>query len=207
MATKMVKDFASTNEIPKELRDSIKGKKRLDKRIYTMFVEYIDSLGDPELTKLRNGIVREGKLDITMPGPLASSVPSVSSAPSESAISPIDIAISDAVIEAVADVVEDTIEGKGVKDIRSMIENLVENTVKDNIQSYVDSHVQKYVENMLTKKLTEMDRPMEARVKHLSTVLEMMNKEELNPTDKKATAPSDKTRTGIDRFTMRFRKP
>lgn len=192
MATKMVRDFASSNDIPQELRDSLKGKKRLDKRIYTMFVEYIDSLGDPDLQKLRNGIVREAKLEMTP-----------TDKPSEAQL---DVAINDAVAEAVADVVEDTIEGRGVKDIRSMIENVVESTVKENIQSYVNSHVQKYVEDMLNKRLTDLDRPLEARVKHLSTVLEMMNKEELTAKDDKSTEVA-KPKTGIDRFTMRFRKP
>lgn len=215
MATKMIREFASSNEIPQVLRDCLKGKKRLDKNIYLKFVEYLDGLDDREMQKLKKDIIREGKL-VYKSKNRKKTVEDEDEEDDESDEDDegdegdaIDVAINEAVAEAVADVVEDTIEGRtnSEVDIKKLIESSVEGIVKSNINKYMDENVKKYIEEMLNKKMSELNSPMESKVKHLTTVLEMLNKNEVNPPPMDKTEVVKQAKSGIDRFAMKFRKP
>lgn len=88
----------------------------------------------------------------------------------------------------------------------STMDNLIKqetinDAIEDGIQDAVETHVENIIKGNDLDKVKDMIGKVSARMEHLTNVMEMMFKQEVNPTKK---SYEEKPISGAERFAMRF---
>lgn len=91
----------------------------------------------------------------------------------------------------------------------STMDNLIKqetinDAIEDGIQDAVETHVENIIKDNDLDKVKDMIGKVSARMEHLTNVMEMMFKQEVNPTKKSYEDRPMKPVSGAERFAMRF---
>jgi hypothetical protein len=197
MATKLIRDYVDETpnlELPENLKEMLQ-MKRLSKKVYKPFVEYFNSVGE---TDLANELLREAKLvkkGIKQISPKMDEEDSVDGDTFEDAV---EDAIGDGVQDAVADLIGDA-------PLLAKLNELYDLTKKFMIQT--QEQVKATQEQV--KATQETSKAQGAKLAHLGTVLEMINKNEMVKTDSRTDSglpTAGPVMSLAERFAMKSRR-
>jgi hypothetical protein len=210
MATKLIRDYVDETpnlELPENLKEMLQ-MKRLSKKVYKPFVEYFNSIGEMDLA---NELLREAKLvkkGIKQISPKPDEEDSIDGDAFEDAV---EDAIGDGVQDAVADLIrssEDSAQAANAPLLAKLSRRLNElYDLTKNFMIQMQEQVKATQEQI--KATQETSKSQGAKLAHLGTVLEMMNKNEMVKTDSRTDSGlvvAGPVMSLAERFAMKSRR-